>query len=105
MYPSKILLVIYWTKLKPCRHTPTCILTPPFRPLSIFRQENEEEDEEEKKQWKRPPSSYGSMKSESDVMEDDKESEEEVADAFPPPFPVQLPELTTHEATGYCVFV
>ncbi|XP_078102486.1 NLR family CARD domain-containing protein 3 [Sander vitreus] len=67
---------------------------------SIFRQENEEEDEEEKKQCERPPSSYGSMKSESDAMEDEKGSDEEVADAFPPTFPVLLPESTTHEATG-----
>ncbi|XP_028429063.1 NLR family CARD domain-containing protein 3 [Perca flavescens] len=66
---------------------------------SIFRQENEEIDEEEKKQWKRPPSSYGSMKSESDVMEDVEGSEEEVAVAFPPTFPVVLPE-STNEATG-----
>lgn len=62
---------------------------------SIFRQENKEEDEEEEeKKWKRPPSSYGSMKSDSEGIE------EEVAEVFHPPFPVVLPQSTTHEGTG-----
>ncbi|XP_044059459.1 NACHT, LRR and PYD domains-containing protein 3 [Siniperca chuatsi] len=68
---------------------------------SIFRQGNEGEDEEEKKNWKRPPSSYGSMKSDSDVMEEEEEGNgEEVAEACSSLFPVVLPESTAREGTG-----
>ncbi|XP_042342989.1 NLR family CARD domain-containing protein 3 [Plectropomus leopardus] len=63
----------------------------------IFRQ-GQDDEEEEKKKWKRPPSSYGSMKSDSD--EEEEENGEEVAQAFPPPFPVALPDPTAQEGAG-----
>ncbi|XP_070686012.1 protein NLRC3 [Pempheris klunzingeri] len=60
-----------------------------------------EEEEEEKKKWKRPPSSYGSMRSDSDAMEEDDEgNDEEVAEACHSPFPVVLPGSAAHEGTG-----
>ncbi|XP_070762156.1 NLR family CARD domain-containing protein 3 [Enoplosus armatus] len=62
---------------------------------SIVRQGDEDGDEEEMKKWKRPPSSYGSMKSDIDVME-----EEEGAEAYPFLFPVVLPESAAPEGTG-----
>ncbi|XP_054453130.1 protein NLRC3 [Anoplopoma fimbria] len=64
----------------------------------VQRQESGEEDEEKKK-WKRPPSSYGSMKSDSDVMEDEEGNDEEVDKVFSLPFPVVPPESTTHDGT------
>ncbi|XP_040902269.1 protein NLRC3 [Toxotes jaculatrix] len=52
---------------------------------SILRQENEVK-------WKRPPSSYGSMRSDNEEMQDES-TEEEVAVVLPAP-------TTAHEATG-----
>lgn len=51
----------------------------------------------------RPASSYGSMRSDSDIMEEEEEGlEEETAESCPS---LLLPEPTAHEGTGYCVFV
>ncbi|KAJ4935374.1 hypothetical protein JOQ06_016910 [Pogonophryne albipinna] len=65
---------------------------------SIFRHEN---GEEEKKKWTRPPSSYGSMKSDSDhTMEDIEEGKEErVAVTFHPPLPVVQPDVLINNGT------
>ncbi|XP_033953296.1 NLR family CARD domain-containing protein 3 isoform X1 [Pseudochaenichthys georgianus] len=65
---------------------------------SIFRHEN---GEEEKKKWTRPPSSYGSMKSDSDhTMEDVEEGKEEgVAVTFHPPLPVVQPDVLINDGT------
>ncbi|KAL6116256.1 uncharacterized protein ACO6RY_00917 [Pungitius sinensis] len=62
---------------------------------SIFRPENGEEGEK----WKRPPSSYGSMKSDSDGMEEGG-NEDEAQEAFALPLPAVLPGSSTHEGTG-----
>lgn len=88
MYPSKILLVsTYWTA--------TNIFF--FFLLNILRQGKEEE-----KKCMRPASSYGSMRSDSDIMEEEEGLEEETAESCPS---LLLPEPTAHEGTGYCVFV
>ncbi|XP_076592222.1 NACHT, LRR and PYD domains-containing protein 6 [Chaetodon auriga] len=73
---------------------------------SILKQGNEDEDEDEEEKCRRPPSSYGSMKSDSEVMEEEEgeekeqEGNEEVAEACPSPFPVVLPDSTPFEETG-----
>ncbi|XP_029026160.1 protein NLRC3 [Betta splendens] len=59
----------------------------------IFRHESEDEEEEKKKHM-RPPSSYGSMKSESDM-----ETEEEEG-GVREQIPVALPEPASHDGTG-----
>ncbi|KAF3847847.1 hypothetical protein F7725_020875 [Dissostichus mawsoni] len=61
-----------------------------------------ENGEEEKKKWTRPPSSYGSMKSDSDhTMEDVEEGKEEgVAVTFHPPLPVVQPDVPINDGTG-----
>lgn len=56
---------------------------------------------------RRPPSSYGSMKSDSEVEEDgdeerDSGEEEKIVDEEEC---AALPEFRIPEATGYCVFV
>ncbi|XP_030590520.1 protein NLRC3-like [Archocentrus centrarchus] len=59
-------------------------------------QKGDEMEDEEKHRWQRPPSSYGSMKSESDDMEDtDKEEEKKAVSVAP-----QLPEPRAPEKTG-----
>ncbi|KAL3973857.1 insulin-like growth factor-binding protein 2 [Sarotherodon galilaeus] len=63
---------------------------------SIFLREDEmDEEDEEKEKWKRPPSSYGSMKSESDDMEDNVEEKQEAADVV-----AKLPEPRAPTGTG-----
>ncbi|XP_006810052.2 protein NLRC3 [Neolamprologus brichardi] len=53
------------------------------------------EEDEEKEKWKRPPSSYGSMKSESDDMENNVEEKQEAADVV-----AKLPEPRAPTGTG-----
>lgn len=73
--------------------------TNPFFPLPSILHQRDEMDEEEKERWQRPPSSYGSMRSESDDMEDrGKEEEKKAGNAVP-----QLPEPRAPEKTGYVV--
>lgn len=76
------------------------MLTQCVYPFSIFRHEN---GEEEKKKWTRPPSSYGSMKSDSDhTMEGVEEGKEEgVAVTFHPPLPVVQPDVLINDGTRY----
>ncbi|XP_063320036.1 uncharacterized protein LOC134618529 isoform X2 [Pelmatolapia mariae] len=63
---------------------------------SIFQRKDEmDEEDEEKEKWKRPPSSYGSMKSESDDMEDNVEEKQEAADVV-----AKLPEPRAPTGTG-----
>lgn len=57
-----------------------------------------DKEDEEKEKWKRPPSSYGSMKSESDDMEDNVEEKQEAADVV-----AKLPEPRAPTGTGYLV--
>ncbi|CAJ1065642.1 nuclear mitotic apparatus protein 1-like [Xyrichtys novacula] len=76
---------------------------------SILRQEGENHAEEKEK-WKRPPSSYGSMRSDS---EDEEEEEEEemmtergyaegnVNEAFPSACPVPPADLPSNEGPGF----
>nr|XP_040045742.1 NACHT, LRR and PYD domains-containing protein 3 [Gasterosteus aculeatus aculeatus]XP_040045750.1 NACHT, LRR and PYD domains-containing protein 3 [Gasterosteus aculeatus aculeatus] len=65
----------------------------------IFRHENGENGEEEVERWKRPPSSYGSMKSDIEGMEEG--GDEKVAqEAFAVPLPVGLPGSSTRGGTG-----
>lgn len=54
---------------------------------------------EEKKKWMRPPSSYGSMKSESEneIDEEEDQNKEDIA--------VVLPGSTAQDGMGYCVLV
>ncbi|XP_053177446.1 protein NLRC3 [Scomber japonicus] len=72
----------------------------------IFRPgfEEGEADEEETDKLQRPPSSYGSMKSDSDgekEKEDDEGEEEDIQDeACPSPLPGTYVEPTDHEETG-----
>ncbi|KAM7399361.1 hypothetical protein PAMP_018637 [Pampus punctatissimus] len=66
---------------------------------SFFRLGNEKE--EERKRLKRPPSSYGSMKTDSEEMEEEEEEcEEEVAEACPSPVATAQPVSADHDETG-----
>lgn len=56
------------------------------------------------KECVRPSSSYGSIKTDSDVLEEEG-NERETAEPRPPQLPVVLPVLTVHEGTGYCILV
>ncbi|XP_029373622.1 protein NLRC3-like [Echeneis naucrates] len=64
-----------------------------------FDSEERHGNDGENKKWKRPPSSYGSMKSDSEKMEDEEwaENEEEEHREMSSPLP---DELSGHEATG-----
>ncbi|CAK6967311.1 protein NLRC3 [Scomber scombrus] len=65
--------------------------------------EEGEADEKDKDKWNRPPSSYGSMKSDSDKMEEEEEGEgdeEDVHEACPSPVDGAYIEPTDHEGTG-----
>lgn len=64
-----------------------------------------DEDEEERKKFQRPPSSYGSMKSDSNGIkeedeQDEQECDEEVAGVFQQPGPVLQYEAPVYEGTG-----
>nr|XP_046244743.1 NACHT, LRR and PYD domains-containing protein 3 [Scatophagus argus]XP_046244745.1 NACHT, LRR and PYD domains-containing protein 3 [Scatophagus argus] len=65
-------------------------------------EEEEDDDEEKKKKRMRPPSSYGSMRSDSDEVDENEEEadENEVAVMACSLFPVVQTELTAHEETG-----
>lgn len=59
-----------------------------------------EDDEEEKNKLRRPPSSYGSMKSDSEEMTEEEGNVEELSQYCFPPIAITQEETTDHEGTG-----